>query len=78
MTCPRNFTKEQLIAGLRAGRTLVLDRRDAPELEDLLQLEREGLVTQRFVQIDDQSSAIKWRWAGETGTDTDTEATATR
>ena len=62
MTCPRNFTKDQLIAGLKAGRTLVLDRRDAPELDDLLALEADGLVEQQFVQIDDQSSAIKWKW----------------
>jgi hypothetical protein len=57
MTCPRNFTKDQLIAGLKAGRTLVLDRRDAPELDDLLALEADGLVEQQFVEIDDQSSA---------------------
>jgi hypothetical protein len=62
MTCPRNFTKDQLIAGLKAGRTLVLDRRDAPELGDLLALEADGLVEQQFVEIDDQSSAIKWKW----------------
>jgi hypothetical protein len=62
MTCRRNLTKDQIIAGLKAGRTLVMDRRDAPEFEDLLDLERQGLVTQQFVEIDDQSSAIKWRW----------------
>jgi hypothetical protein len=62
MTCPRNFTKEQIIEGLKAGRTLNMDRRDAPELADLLELERQGLVTQQLVIIDDQSSVIKWRW----------------
>lgn len=60
--CPRNFTKEQLVTGLKAERTLVLDRRDAPELNDLLELERQGLVTQKLVSFDEQSSAIKWRW----------------
>lgn len=60
--CIRNFTKEQLIEGLKAGRTLVVDRRDAPELDDLLDLERQGLVAQEFVQFDEQSSAVKWRW----------------
>ena len=60
--CPRNFTKDELIAGLKAGRTLVMDRRDAPELDDLLDLEQQGLVTQEFVQFDEQSSAVKWRW----------------
>lgn len=61
--CPRNMTREEIVEGLMAGRTLALDRRDAPELEDLLALEREGLVTQEFVQHDEQSSCIKWRWA---------------
>jgi hypothetical protein len=64
MTCRRNMTKEQIIAGLKAGGTLVQDRRDAPELEDLLELERQGLVTQQFVEIDEQSSVVKWRWRG--------------
>ena len=63
--CRRNFTKDELIAGLKAGRTLVMDRRDAPEFADLLDLERQGLVEQRFVEIDDQSSAVKWRWKQE-------------
>lgn len=62
MTCPRNLSKEQIIVGLKAGRTLCVDRRDAPELEDLLELEQQGLVTQTLVQIDDQSSVAKWRW----------------
>lgn len=62
MACQRNFTRDQIITGLKAGRTLVMDRRDAPELGDLLELERQGLVTQQFVEIDDQSSAVKWRW----------------
>jgi hypothetical protein len=65
MTCPRNFTKEQIIEGLKAGRTLTMDRTDAPELDDLFELERQGLVTQQFVVIDEQSSAVKWRWKKE-------------
>lgn len=40
-----------------------MDRSDAPELEDLLELERQGLVTQQFVEIDDQHSVIKWSWS---------------
>lgn len=62
MTCPRNFTKDQMIVGLKSGKTLVMDRRDAPEFADLLDLERQGLVTQQPVEIDEQSSCIKWRW----------------
>lgn len=60
--CPRNFSKEQIVAGLKAGRTFVVDRRDAPELEDLLELEKQELVTSEFVVHDEQSSALKFRW----------------
>lgn len=60
--CPRVLTKEQMIAGLKAGRSLMVDRRDAPELEDLLALEREGLVTSRLITFDEQSSALKFTW----------------
>lgn len=60
--CPRNMSKEQIIEGLKAGKTLCVDRIDAPELEDLLELERQGLVTQRLVEIDEQSSVLKFRW----------------
>lgn len=62
MTCRRNFTKEEIIDGLKSGRTLNMDRRDAPELEDLLELERQSLVTSQLVIIDEQSSVVKWRW----------------
>jgi hypothetical protein len=51
-----------MIAGLKAGRTLMLDRRDAPELDDLMELERQGLVTSQMVNHDEQSSALRWRW----------------
>ncbi len=51
-----------MIGGLKAGRTLVVDRRDAPELPELLALEREGLVESCFVEHDEQSSALKFRW----------------
>lgn len=60
--CARNFTKDQIIAGLKAGRTLMLDRIDAPELAGLQDLERQGLVTSQMVHHDEQSSAIRWRW----------------
>jgi hypothetical protein len=39
-----------------------MDRRDAPELDDLKELERQGLVTQQLVEIDEQCSVVKWRW----------------
>lgn len=60
--CRRNFTKEQIIDGLKAGRTFCVDRRNAPELKDLRDLERQGLVSARLVEIDDQSSVLKFRW----------------
>ncbi len=60
--CPRNMTKEQMIAGLKAGRTLILDRKDAPEFVDLLELQILGLVTSELIEFDEQSSALKWRW----------------
>lgn len=60
--CPRNFTKDQIIEGLKAGSTLNVDRRDAPELEDLHELEKQGLVTSELKDIDDQSSVLKFRW----------------
>lgn len=60
--CPRNVSKEDLIAGLKAGKTFVVDRRDAPELQDLLELEKLGLVTSRFVEYDEQSSALLFKW----------------
>lgn len=64
MTCPRNFTKEQIIEGLKAGHALMIDRKDAPELQDLLEMEREGLVTSRLIVFDEQSSALRFCWKG--------------
>lgn len=65
MNCPRRFTKEQLIEGLKAGQTMVVDRRDAPELQDLMELEQQGLVQHYWVNINDQHSVVKWLWKGE-------------
>lgn len=65
MTCPRVLTKEQIIEGLKAGRTLVVDRRDAPELDDLFELQKQGLVESTMVYYDEQSSAAKWKWKGK-------------
>lgn len=56
------MTREEIVTGLKAGRTLVIDRRDVPELQVCLALEAEGLVTQEFVQYDEQSAAIKFGW----------------
>lgn len=60
--CPRNFTVDQIIEGLKSGRTFCVDRNDAPELQDLLALQEQGLVTQTIKRIDEQSSVAKFRW----------------
>lgn len=60
--CPRVMTLDQMITGLKAGRVLVVDRKDAPELPELLELERQGKVTSRLVEYDEQSSALKFKW----------------
>jgi hypothetical protein len=62
MTCRRNFSKEQIIAGLKNGRTLCIDRKDAPELEDLLELQKEGLVTSTLVIVSEQLTVWKFKW----------------
>ena len=59
------MTRDEIEKGLKEGRTLVIDRRDSPALPICLQLEQEGKVTQQFVQYDEQSSAVKFRWVGD-------------
>jgi hypothetical protein len=66
MSCPRNFTKEQIVAGLKSGKTLVQDRCDAPEYRDLIELEEQGLVSCELFTIDYQSGALRWKWIGPT------------
>jgi hypothetical protein len=60
--CPRVLTKDQMIAGLKRGRRLRVDRRDAPELPELLEMEKEGLVTSRLVEVDEQYSYMEFTW----------------
>lgn len=67
MSCPRILTKDQIIQGLKAGRTLNIDRSDAPELDDLRNLEKQGLVESRLVEVDEQSSVLKFRWKADPG-----------
>lgn len=59
------MTKEEMIVGLKSGRTLVVDRKDAYVLPWLGELHSEGKVTSEFVEYDDQSSALKFRWVEE-------------
>jgi hypothetical protein len=60
--CPRNFTVDKIIEGLKAGRTFNVDRNDAPEIKDLRLLEEQGLVTSELVIVDEQSWLLKFRW----------------
>ncbi len=60
--CKRNFTIEQMLAGLKAGRELRIDRRDAPELPELQEMEAQGLVTSRLVEVEEQYSYLAFWW----------------
>lgn len=62
MTEFREWPKEELLEGFQAGRTLIVQRKDDPNLPFLRQLEREGKVTSELVQIDEQTSKLKFRW----------------
>jgi len=56
-------TKEQVLINLQAGKVLCCVRRDDPLLPWLLEhpcIENSGVI-----QVDDQSSCIKFRWRGE-------------
>lgn len=54
------MTKDEILAGLKAGRTLVVDRKDEPLLPWLL--EHPDIENSGIIQVDDQSSHIKFRW----------------
>lgn len=56
------MNEDDILRGLQAGKTLVVDRRDCPFLDFLLDLERSGEVVSEFVEYDEQSSALKFRW----------------
>jgi hypothetical protein len=60
----REWSRDELLEGLEAGRTLIVQRRDDPNLPLIQSLEREGLAETRMFQIDEQSSVLKVRKAG--------------
>jgi hypothetical protein len=60
--CPRVMTRDEMIKGLKAGRMLCVDRKDAPELPELLEMEQQGLVRMRLRDDDDQYSRLEFRW----------------
>jgi hypothetical protein len=53
---------EDILPGLKAGKTLVIDRKDSPALPIVMKLQEEGLVTTELIQLDEQSSCLKVRW----------------
>lgn len=65
--CPRNFLLEDILAGLKAGRRLRVDRHDAPELDDLADLLARKLIDCRLITIDEQTTALEFFWIGEGG-----------
>jgi hypothetical protein len=56
------MTREEILNGLKSGKTLVIDRSDAPELKIVMKLQDEGYVTTELRQIDDQSSQLRVRY----------------
>lgn len=60
--CPRVLTREKMVRLLRNGVTIFVDRIDAPELQDLQELERLGLVVNVLWVRGDQYSVAKFRW----------------
>lgn len=68
--CPRNFTRERLINGLQAGRLFYVDSFDTVELAELMQMEHQGLVKMRRVELEVQSRsgtqiALEFWWNNE-------------
>lgn len=55
------MTKDEVLAGLKAGRKLRCDRKDEPLLPWLLEHPQ---IDNRFVQADEQSSYIEFWWKG--------------
>lgn len=58
------MTREEVEAGLKAGKTLVIERKDSPVVPIVQELDREGLVETELVQHDEQSSSLRVKWKG--------------
>lgn len=58
------YADKQILAGLKAGKTLCCDRRDEPLLPWLL--DHPDIANSGIVQVSDQSSHIKFWWKGDT------------
>ncbi len=55
--------KSEVLEGLMQGRTLNCDRKDEPLLPWLLSLVVDGVLTSELVELDEQSSVLKFRKA---------------
>mgnify|MGYP003526389398 FL=1 len=54
------MTRDELLFGFQAGRSLIVDRKDSPVLPLLWEMEREGLIVSELVEYDEQSSALRF------------------
>ena len=54
------MTRDELLFGFQAGRSLIVDRKDSPVLPLLWEMEREGLIVSELIQYDEQSSALRF------------------
>lgn len=59
----REWSREEIEAGLRQGRTLVVQRKDDPNIPIVNALISEGIAEAEIVQLDEQSSVMKVRLA---------------
>lgn len=55
-------TKAEILAGLKAGRSLIVDRKDCPLLPWLMEMSDRNLVKRELVTFDEQSTAYRFRW----------------
>lgn len=59
----RQWSREEIETGLRQGRTLVVQRKDDPNIPIVNALISEGIAEAEIVQLDEQSSVMKVRLA---------------
>lgn len=59
----REWSREEIETGLRQGRTLVVQRKDDPNIPIVNALISEGIAEAEIVQLDEQSSVMKVRLA---------------
>lgn len=56
------MTRDEILSGLKSGRKLMCDRKDDPNLPWLLSLVADGTLTSKFIEFDEQSSALMFTW----------------